>query len=464
MSGNEIYYAFTDYPGGNPDMKTWYDKLGRETKTQTAGFNDQWLTRLTAYNAKGQVAFQTNDYYSSETPLTTKNSYDVYGRLTAAANTLNTVTNTYTILSDGNTQVVTSNTSGQSEIKVSDATGKIIAAYDNGGKLNFTYDSRGNQTQVMHGSNILVKSIYDSYGRQTSLTDKNAGTVTYSYDAFEQLTQQKDAKGNTYKLVYDDLGRIITRTGTEGTTSYEYYKDVATGCSNNNLTRVTGYNGVTKQYTFDAYKRLATEKVTIDGTDYTTSFTYNQYNALTKTIYPSTIEENRSYDVNGGLLTVTGGNPGSAITLFTATAVNGFGQYTGFTLGNGKTSQHTYYYGTPTRYYTPGVQDLNLTFDYEKGNLLTRKDAVKNITENFTFDNLNRLTSSAVNGVQQLAIDYDGSTTSSMGNIISKTDAGKYVYKSDKIHAIAYITNPQVQKLRLPIFQKWSRIFPIRRF
>ena len=29
-----------------------------------------------------------------------------------------------------------------------------------------------------------------------------------------------------------------------------------------------------------------------------------------------------------------------------------------------------------------------------------------------------------------------------MGNIISKTDAGNYVYKTDKLHAVAYITNP----------------------
>jgi RHS repeat-associated protein len=111
-------------------------------------------------------------------------------------------------------------------------------------------------------------------------------------------------------------------------------------------------------------------------------------------------------------------------------------------LGNGKTSQHTYNYGVPTRYYTAGVQDLNQIFDYSKGNLLTRTDAVKNITENFTFDNLNRLTTATVNGVQQFATSYDGNSSTSMGNIIAKTDAGNYVYKTDKIHAVAYITNP----------------------
>jgi RHS repeat-associated protein len=440
VAGNNVYYAFTDHPGGSPDTKTWFDKLDRETKTQTAGFNNQWLTRLVTYNAKGQAVTQTNDYYSSETPLTTTNTYDVYGRLTSAANTLNTVTNVYTTLSNGRAQVATSSTSGQSATKISDVTGKVVTAIDNGGQLDFTYDSRGNQTRTMHGSNILVTSVYDSYGRQTSLTDKNAGTVIYTYDAFGQLTQQTDAIPNTYTMLYDGLGRITSRTGTEGTTTYEYY--TAGSCSNNNPAKITGFNAVLKEYTYDTYKRPATEKVTIDGIAYTTSFTYNTYNALTKTVYPSGIEENKTYDANGGLLTVTGGNAGSPITLFTATAVNGFGQYTGFTLGNGKTSQHTYNYGTPTRYYTAGVQDLNLTFDYTKGNLLTRRDAIRNITENFTFDNLNRLKTATVNAVQQFAINYDGTTTSSMGNIVTKTDAGNYVYKTDKIHAVAYITNP----------------------
>lgn len=440
VSGNNIWYAFTDFPGGKPDEKTWYDKLGRVTKKQIAGFNNQWLTKLVTYNTKAQLLTQTNDYYTTETPLTTTNTYDEYGRLITVANTLNTVTNTYTALSNGRVQITTSNSGGQTATTITDATGKVIAAIDNGGQLDFSYDSRGNQLQVQHGSNILVASVYDSYGRQTSFIDKNAGIVTYNYDAFGQLTQQIDAKSNTYNMVYDGLGRLTSRSGPEGVTTNEYYS--VASCSNNSISKITGFNGIIKEYTYDVYKRPATEKVTIDGIPYTTTFTYDQYNALSKKVYPSGIEENRTYDINGNLLTVTGGSVGSPVTLFTATTMNGFGQYTGYSLGNGKASLNSYFFGMPTRYYTPGLQDFNMTFDFTKGNLLTRKDAIKNITEDFTYDNLNRLTSAKVNTVQQFGISYDGSATSSMGNIISKTDAGNYVYKTDKIHAVAYITNP----------------------
>ena len=442
VQGQQVFYSFVDFSGGQPDTKTWVDKLGREIKTQTAGFNGQWLTNTTTYNYKGNIVAKTNNYYNTETPVVTTTAYDVYNRPVTITNPLTTITNTYTKLTGGNFQVTTQNSAGQSSSKITDATGKVISAIDNGGQLNYTYDSRGNQVEVKHGTTIMVTSVYDVYGQQTSLTDNNAGTINYQYDAFGQLTQQTDNSGNTYTMVYDDLGRIVSRSGTEGTITYSYFAPGFGRCSNQKLQSVTGFNGVTKRYGYDSYNRLQTERITIDGVNYTTTYTYDTYGNLTKTTYPSGVEVNNSYDASGGLVSITGGDSWNPVTLFTANAVNGFGQYTNYTLGNGKTSQNTYQYGIPTRFYTPGVQDLNFTFDYTKGNLLSRYDAIKNLTENFQYDNLNRLTNSTVNGVQQLAINYDGTGSFSMGNITSKTDAGNYVYKNDKIHAVAYITNP----------------------
>lgn len=443
IQGEQVFYSLTDYPGGNPDEKIWYDKAGREIKRQIAGFNNQWLTQLTTYDIKGNVATKTNACYSNETPLVTSNYFDVYNRPVLTATQLNSVSTTYTSLSGGKMQITVENSAGQNSSKIIDAAGKTISAIDYGGQLDFTYDSRGNQTEVKHGTTVLVTSAYDIYGRQTSLFDKNAGTITYEYDAYGQLTQQTDNIGNTYYMSYDDFGRLISRQGGEGTTTYEYFKTGKFfGCSNNNLSKVTGFNGVVKEYTYDNLRRLQSEKVTVDGSDYTTTYAYDTYGNVTNTTYPSGVVVNDTYDVNGGLLSVSGGDPWNPVTLFTANAVNGFGQYTNYTLGNGRTSQNTYNYGIPTRFYTPGIQDLNLTFNYNNGNLTSRYDAIKGLTENFQYDNLNRLTGSTVNSVQQLNLSYDGSGSFSMGNITSKTDAGNYVYNNNKIHAVAYITNP----------------------
>jgi RHS repeat-associated protein len=451
IQGQQVYYSFTDFPGGKPDSKTWYDKLGRPFKGQVMGFNNQWITQLTTYNNKGNVFTKTNSYYPGETLLVTTNGYDNYNRPISVSNILSSVNTSYTNLGNGLVKVTTQNSSGQSQSKTADASGKVINAIDNGGQLDFTYDSRGNQLETKHGGTTIVSSTYDPYGRQINLIDKNAGTINYDYDAYGQLLQQTDANGNTYTMVYDDFGRITSRQGPEGTTTYEYYKKTKFGitCSNNNLSKVSivsGFSSIEKEYTFNSLIRMESEKVTINafigGQSFTTQYSYDIYGNNTNTTYPSGVVVNNIYDANGGLSSITGGDSWNPVTLFTANAVNGFGQYTNYTLGNGKTSQNTYYYGMPTRLYTQGIQDLNLSFDYTKGNLNSRYDAIKGLTETFQYDNLNRLTTSTVNGVQQLNINYDGNSSFSTGNITSKTDAGNYVYSNQKIHAVNYITNP----------------------
>jgi RHS repeat-associated protein len=96
--------------------------------------------------------------------------------------------------------------------------------------------------------------------------------------------------------------------------------------------------------------------------------------------------------------------------------------------------------GIPTRYYTSGIQDLNLNFDANTGNLLSRNDAIKGLTENFTYDNLNRLTGSSVNSVQQFSMTYDDNSGNSLGNIKTKSDIGNYSYDANKINAVRFIT------------------------
>jgi hypothetical protein len=111
---------------------------------------------------------------------------------------------------------------------------------------------------------------------------------------------------------------------------------------------------------------------------------------------------------------------GSTQTLFTAYDANSRGVYTSYNNGNGRTTaiDHDLLNGVPTRYYTPGLQDLNLSFDNHKGNLTSRYDAVKNLNETFTYDDLNKLTGATVNNVQQFAMTYDGGTNNSLGNIL----------------------------------------------
>ncbi|ANI90119.1 hypothetical protein A9P82_12995 [Arachidicoccus ginsenosidimutans] len=441
-TGNVSYinYKYAQ-DGGQASVKTAYDMLGREIAQQTSGFNGQFLSQTSTYDAKGNIASQKMPYYQNETAEVVTTQYDTYNRVIKVSTPVNYTSTSYSKLSGGQFKVTVTNSAGQASSKTQDGAGRVVNAIDNGGQLNFTYDSRGNQTKVAIGSTVLVTAVYDDYSRQTSLTDKNAGTMTYQYDALGKLTQQKDALNHIYTTSYDDFGRLTSKTGPEGTTSYIYYSD---GTKNNdNIVKITGFSGDVTDYTYDNLGRKITQKTTVDGTSYTDQFQYNSFGQLIKTTYASGVIINDEYDANGTPTKTSLQNGSTSTTLFTATAMNSKGIYTGYKYGNGKSSQVTFNLnlGVPTRYYTSGIQDLNMVWDANSSNLTSRKDAIKNLTETFTYDNLKRLTGASVNNVQQFSMTYDNNSGTSLGNIDTKSDAGKYVYNTTKINAVAYITD-----------------------
>lgn len=117
------------------------------------------------------------------------------------------------------------------------------------------------------------------------------------------------------------------------------------------------------------------------------------------------------------------------------------GQVKAYSLGNGKASTNSYYYGIPTNFTTSSVQNLDLTWEYTSGNLLKRKDNTKIynskiLEEAFTYDNLNRLTSTKV--IDQTIVTM---SFSNGGNIDSKTDVGTYGYNNaNKKHSLTDVT------------------------
>jgi hypothetical protein len=70
------------------------------------------------------------------------------------------------------------------------------------------------------------------------------------------------------------------------------------------------------------------------------------------------------------------------------------------------------------------VENFSYTYDV-LGNMLTRADANKSLTETLTYDNLNRLTKATVSAsiAPVKTFTYDP-----IGNLLSKTDVGTYTY------------------------------------
>jgi RHS repeat-associated protein len=362
-----------------------------------------------------------------------KTVYDYLNRpLSATTDGIAGATTYAYTFNQGKTTVEVTNNAGQKSSKTTDATGKVISTTDHGGTLTFKYDGRGNQTEVKLSGQIVTSMEYDAWGRQSALVDANAGRTEYEYNAYGELIRQKDAKNNQYTMKYDALGRMWERTGPEGITTTEF---ITTGVAINEVKKVSStMNSITEEYEYDTWGRVSKATETIDGVAYAKTFTYNTYNQVLTTTYPSGLVVTNTYNTEGMLTKVMSG----AQLLFDATTGvrDAFGHWTQYLRGDGKTNTAEYdSYGTPTRFYTAGVQDLRMNWDLKTGNLNWRQDARRNLKENFTYDNLNRLRTAQVEGLQAYTFDFEDN-----GNIKSKTDAGSdYFYDAAKFNAVKYV-------------------------
>ncbi len=452
INNNNLFFSKIHYAFGEPDTRVYYDILGREIKTEKASFynadetQQKYHTVLTTYDSRGNIYSKSNSFFPlEETPRYTTNDYDVYNRPLHSINYMGTSHKSYTISGNGNIQVISSIPSLEVNINTVDPSGRIIETSDLGGQVTFTYDSRGNQIETKNGGVTINSSTYDIYGRQTSLTDVNAGTTIYDYNAYGELVSQTDAKGNTFTMAYDALGRLVSKLGVGANAYYEYYKDLNTGCSNNNLAVITNgsANPTRKELTYDGLSRVIKVKQTLNSIDYITSYMYDASNKLFITTYPSGNFTTNLYDLNGYLMSKTARTSSGKFNIFTNSVIDGEGRYKNYRLLNGRLTTKTYSNDFPLSTITPGIQSLTYNFQTSSGNLLQRSDNINSQTETFTYDNLKRLTSSTVNGIQQFGVTYDGTLGATYGNIATKTDAGYYTYRNDKIHAVAYtMDNP----------------------
>ncbi len=463
---NKLFYTFTHFSGGMPDTKVYMNKFGQEWRQETAsmyGIAASWHTMGTTYDNRGNVKTKTNIYFPAippyvggnppppplypqpvETPRITTYNYDVFNRVSSISNDVGNIMYNYSLLGNGKSEITITNLDNQTTSQIIDETGKIVSTLDNGGHLDFFYDSRGNQIDVKRAGTALVSSVYDEYGKKISETDINAGTTIYSYDPYGQLIEQTDALGHTQGIAYDYLGRVSFRIGEEGVTLYEYYNDAITGCNNNNLSKVIGFNGVIKEFTFDALKRLSTETQTVEGVASTKQFFYNSFGQINQTIYPSGLVLRQAYDASGYLTNVNHTSLAPQNSIFKNGWVDGEGKYLTYALGLNVTTNNTYNKDFISNTFTRGIRNLSYNFDLNTGNLMQRSNNIISQIENFSFDNLRRLNTCNSNNALQSSTTYDATGTISMGNILTKTDAGYYKYKTDKINALAYIMNTPV--------------------
>ena len=416
-------YTVTSSSSGKPKQIVHYDAAGREVRSGSQRYNGLWLFTDKVYGRNGKLEKVSLPFKSSgEASLWNTYTYDEYLRPISYTQASGNIT---TWAYNGNTTTESKN--GVWSIKTVDSKGQVVNVQDGGGTIEYTLRADGQPSEVAVSGGMSTTFEYDAYGRRIKIVDPSAGTqtdnVVFNSDGSSVSTHTNP--NGTIITYSDKYGRTtkVERPG-EYTTDYVYNADGI-------LTSETSSNGTSLSYTYDGYDRVLTMTETVpDGKWLKKTFTYTTGSNINSIAYESQngaiATENFAYS-NGTNIRI--GLQGTHIRLINGE--NEFGQPTSVATG-GITRTYSYNaYGMPTRRTMGTVMDYSYSFDPLKGNLMSRTDNLRNQTETFGYDALNRLA----------VIDEREITYSDNGNITSIDSVGDMTYdNSAKPYQVTSLT------------------------
>jgi RHS repeat-associated protein len=475
---------------GQGDSRSMLDASGRAICNLDQGFDGTLLHTDTEYDALGRTLRTSEPHYTGEDPGWTTPEYDLLDRVTAVE-TADPAQNSGVVY-DGFT-VTTTDAQGRKRIEVRDALGRtrVVVQKDEFdeelSRIEYGYDVAGNLVTITNepggGQETTVTKVYDRLGRLLSESDPDAGTSTFTYNAFgereTQTTPELADHSQSITIEYDALGRPIERVepetpgSTDDQTTTWAYDDTTGG--NLGVGQLTGESVeldsesaevFSRSYFYDAadFGKLTEVQTSIAETAvevYTTRYRYDAAGRVKTIEYPLspsfaaapepfTVEY--EYNVRGYQERVFQVEDGERTTLFyQATAVDAAGRVTGAWLGDGSLTGSGYDPFSGRLEYTHAslhnggspvaVQNLVYTYD-ALGNLESRSDLLRDLTERFTHDAFERLTDATVDdGTSTTPVSYDYDV---LGNLTEKSDHGAYTYSQVDAgpHAVTSVLTP----------------------
>lgn len=407
-------YSITSNKSGQPTVTIIYDALGREVRTKELSFNGIYRKIDKLYDQYGKLNKVSLPFTGNSATRWNVYSIDKYDRPISIKEASGRRT---TWSYNGNTIVKT--TDKVFRATTYDAVGNVTSVTDPAGIIEYTLQADGQVSKITAPGNVTTIFSYDNYGRKTRVYDPSFGVTSYKYDIAGNLASTTYANEQTITYEYDRYGRILKQVLPEFSTEYIYdsYGALTDILSENNRT--------SSKYIYDEYGRLSSEtESTLDSVWLRKAYTYDNGNisSIEYTSHRGVLTTEKYNYSNGTLVevTLTDGRQ-----IYKLKSENDFGQplqvqtgdilrswqYTDFGLlsGQNASSQNELY------------QNISYSIDATTGNMLTRRNNRRNISERFTYDTMNRLTTFGNDKVE-----YD-----IKGNITSKTDAGIFSYSDD---------------------------------
>lgn len=416
-----ICFKATETGTVKPTTTTTYDALGREIKSSLAQIGSTTYTDRT-YDSYGNLASVSAPYIASATLYTTY-EYDDYDRLEYMTEPSGRITEkSYSGLSE------TTTVGSKSVTRNYDVLGYLTSVVDPAGTVTYVPSADGQPVTIVAPGGVSTTFTYDVYRRRSSINDPSQGTTSFTYDSQGNVSRETFADNRYINYTYDMYGRLTGKSSSEFSTAYNYN-------SLNLLTSEVSTNGTSKTYTYDALGRISSSTDNApDGKWLRKDFTYAG-GRVSEATYTSQTGQlaTEKYTYSNGYLQKIG--VGDSVYVYHLQNTNMYNYPTQVKSGN--ITKHTTYSNTGLLTSIKAsltskafIQNFSYTFDPITLNLSSRTDAKRSITENFTYDTLDRLTAYGSNTVQ-----YDVK-----GNITSKSDVGTYTYgNSSKPYAVTEV-------------------------
>jgi RHS repeat-associated protein len=424
------------------------DQFDRSILEHQRRADSQYNVTTRSFDSFGRLSSEYFPYSSASNFGYATIGYDLLDRPTTITRPVSdaapTPTQTTNIYYDGLTTRVV-DAEGKQSKRIMTAAGSVARSIDHTDVYyqGFDYDAFGNVTRVFDSEINLQTSSYNNRGMLLSRTNAGMGTWTYNPNALGEVINVRDAKTTaplwTQTFSYDPLGRLTQRSEPEGISTWTWGEAAHNTAANKYIGKLKSVAGpgYSEQYTNDFAARLLSTRIDADDTYYI-HYSYNSAGLLDTLTYPASTSSNPlklKYDYQNGFLYRISDfySPNTAFwTGSNADARNRWTQETTEIPGDDIVSEFPFdaVSGLPkaSRSKIGTTFRQNLEFEWDRaGNLERRRDVTQSgLTEEFSYDNLHRLTSSSLSttGVN-LTMTYDA-----RGNIITKSGEGTDNYHS----------------------------------